>query len=501
MKKVITCLLTVLLFSNSYSQDNNQKEIIDDFITSTLQKIKEIPSLSISVQKDGKPFFMKSYGYSNVEAKTKATPETSYYIASMTKSFVGLLAAKLDADGIIDLDEPIVDYKPIKDFKDRSLFEGVTIRDLLSHTSGIENAYLTAKFASIGEYDYEHMYKLLEVKTEARSNKKYRYDNFGYNVFDLILKDEFGLSWKDLLKKEIFKPLKMKHTSANISEARKKHWNLAIPYASINDEELPREVSTQKNDDTFQAAGGMISSIQDMEKYLLLYLHEGALDNKILFKKEIIQTSIKPNVKTNGRKYLFKSEGYGLGWHTGLFDDKVVNYHGGSYDGFRSYMSFLPKEKMGVVTLTNENHLGDNVSDLVTSFIYDLMLGNINSASEYSDKVNEVVERAAELQAGYRKGQERMAKRSWTLMHDFDNYIGIYRNKHLGDLIITTDGKGNIKAKLGISEAIASPSSNDESIRVEFKNLRGENILFISNSKGTMAAVNQGDVFLKEGFE
>ncbi len=499
MKHTVIYFLLVILSTTKTIGQNMHKQQIDSFITNAVHTFKEIPGLSITVVKNGEPFFTKSYGFSNIEKKAVSSPETSYYIASVTKSFVGLLAAKLDADGIIDIDKPVTHYKPISDFKDQSLFENVTIRDLLSHTSGIRNSLLTWKFASIGEYNDDAMVRLLENKTSSLyNNKRFRYDNFGYNVFDLILKKELGLSWKHLLYKEIFSPLGMNHTSAFMSEAQKKKWNLASPYTAINDEELPKEANTQKNDDTFQAAGGMIASIEDMQKFLLLNMNKGKLNNKIIFNEDIISASQAPIAKNKGRKGLFTPEAYGLGWNIGLFRDKKVHYHFGGFDGYFSHLSFLPDEHIGIVVLTNESHFGDNVSNLIAGFIYDLLTNKITSTSDYTNKVEDVKKRVAQLQKDFREDRGFRAKRKWTLMHDFDQYSGVYTNKHIGNLIISLDHKGNLKAKLGISEAITSPSTADESVRVEFRDSRGIDILFISNEKGTMAAVYQGYVFLRQ---
>ncbi|WP_040280319.1 serine hydrolase domain-containing protein [Psychroserpens damuponensis] len=497
MKQITFHLILIALFSFNIYGQNTQEKQIDSFITSTLQKFKEIPSLAITVVKDGKPFFTKTYGLSNLENKVKATNETSYYIASVTKSFVGLLAAKLESDGVIDLNAPIVNFKPIKDFKDKSLFENISIKDLLSHTSGIKNDMLTWKFASIGEYDYASMTKLLEDKTKSLyNNKRFRYDNFGYNVFDLILHEEFGLSWKNLLEKEIFIPLSMNRTSANLTTAKKKDWNLAMPYAAINDDRLPKKVLTQKNDDTFQAAGGMISSIEDMQKFLLLYLNKGKVNNKNVFDKSVISKTLLPLVENKGRKDTFIPEGYGLGWNIGEYNNKKAYYHFGGFDGYFSHLSFLPSENIGISVLSNENHFGDNISNLIASFIYDLMLGEIINTYDYTNQVNEVEKRVSQIQNSYKRDREIRAKRKWTLIHDFKNYEGEYKNEHIGNLIISLDNE-KIKVRLGISEAIASPSTNDDSIRIEFRNGSGRDILFISNTKGTMAAVYNGHVFIK----
>ena len=156
----------------------------------------------------------------------------------------------------------------------------------------------------------------------------------------------------------------------------------------------------------------------------------------------------------------------------------------------------MPNEKIGIVVFANENHFGDNVSNLVTAFVYDLLLGKVNNIDDYSEALQGVKNKVAAIQKAYHKDREIRAKREWILMHNFKDYIGVYKNEDLGDLIISVKD-GEINAKIGISEAIASPSSNDESIRVEFRNGSGSEILFVSDKNGAMAAVYSGKIFLK----
>ena len=491
-------LILAFLTTHILSGQTKQEKQIDSLITVILKDFKEIPGLSISVVKDKKPFFTKAYGYSNQKKQIKATIHTPYYIASVTKSFVGLLATKLESDGIINLDTSIENYSPIKDFDDKSIFQNVTIRELLSHRSGLRNDLLTWKFSAIGGYDYSSMVHLLEKKTRSLyNNKRYRYDNLGYNIFDIILHEELGLSWKELLEKEIFNPLGMNHTSANISTAIKMDWSPALPYVSINDKVIPREVLTKKNDKTFQAAGGIISSIDDMQKFLMLYMNMGSIDGKKVFEDTLFSKTLFPYDKKKDKKDVFTSEGYGLGWHKGQFKDKNVFYHFGGFDGYFAHLSFLPKENIGIVILTNESHFGDNVSNLIASLIYDFLTKPVKKEADHIEQIKKLRQRINQIQSAFKKDREIRAHRNWTLMHGFENYAGTYSNKLAGDIVITVD-KDVMTVNLGISKAIASPSSNDESVRVELRDGRGRDILFISNEDGTMAAVYNGYVFLKQ---
>ena len=132
MKTNLLFILIVTLISTSINAQVTTEKTIDSFVNQTMHRFKEIPSIAITIIKDDKPLFTKSYGYIDIEKGIKATNTSSYYIASVTKSFVGMLAAQLEHEGILYLNNPITDYAPIKNFKDKSLYEGVTINDLLA---------------------------------------------------------------------------------------------------------------------------------------------------------------------------------------------------------------------------------------------------------------------------------------------------------------------------------------------------------------------------------
>jgi len=493
---VVYLVFAITLMMNSKAQTNEQTKI-DKFITSTLEKHKEIPGLAISIIKYGKPFFTKAYGYSDLKSKNTTNLQTSYYIASVTKSFVGLMAAQLEEEVLFNLDDPITKFAPIKNFKDNSVFKNISIRDLLSHTSGIRNGLLTWKYASIGEYTVSQMITILKNKTGSRyNNKSYKYDNLGYNIFDLILHEEFNLNWKEVLNNKIFNPLKMNHSTSYLSKAKKSNWDLAQPYTSLDKDNFPKLVLTKKNDQTFQAAGGMVSSIEDMQQWLLMYMNSGTLSGKQLFSKRAISNTLIPVTKNEQQGTIFNNKGYGLGWNIGQFGDHKVNYHFGGFDGYFAHASFLPEENIGIVILANENQFGDNVSNLIASFSYDLLLNNLSEIEGYDKQFQNLTNKITSVQTAYKDDKDFRANRKWTLIHDFKNYQGTYVNKTIGSIVISVSNDV-MKAKLGISEAIASPSTKDDSIRVEFRDGQGTDILFISDESGTLAAVFGGNVYLK----
>lgn len=126
---------------------------MDSLTTYALDQIKGIPSLSIAVVKGDEVVYMGAYGLAAVENNVKVTKTTPYYIASTTKSFTGTLAQILHDENLLDLDASITSYEPIKSFENNTRFEGIPLRELLSHTSGISNGYLVWRNAVSGEYE------------------------------------------------------------------------------------------------------------------------------------------------------------------------------------------------------------------------------------------------------------------------------------------------------------------------------------------------------------
>ena len=498
MNKLFLIFTAVFLFTILGAAQTSDVDSIDSFINSSLDDFKEVPSVSIAIIKDNTPILTKSYGYSNLETKTKSTISTAYYIASNTKSYVGLLAVILEEDGLLDLNKPITEYAPIKNFSDNTIFKGITITDLLSHTSGIENPFLARQFASIGDYTRADMVRILEKETFSLFNKKaHRYTNFGYNVFDLILSEEFGKNWKDLLREKIFAPMKMNRTSAYLSKAKKAKWNLAQPYTAINNLGLPTVAKTQKNDATFQSAGGMITSIEDAQKWLMMNMNQGKLGNKQIFPNSVISKAQTKIVNTRGRRGTFKNTGYGLGWTHANFGDNKIIYHTGGFDGYYSHISYLPEHNIGIAIFANESHFGDNVADLIVSYAYDLLLKKITSGETYTNKIRSVRKRIDAIQSAFSRDRSKRTFRKWKLSFRLGKYVGEFKNKNLGTIKIRKTGT-MINAQWGISKSIGEPSFKRDAIRVEFRDSQSGDLLFIFQNKKAVAVVYGGNVFYKK---
>lgn len=498
MKLHLTFFLTLLISLNAVSQ-SNKKDIIDTFIKQQLKTFIEVPSIAIAVVKDNKQYFIKTYGKSDVDKNISVTKETPYYIASVTKSYVALLAEILAEEGKIDLNTSITQYEPIKSFKDNSLFKDVTITNLLSHTSGIENIPLGRQLTAVGEFDDKLLNSILEHETISLHNRKsYRYTNFGYYVFAMILKAELGKDWKTFLDKKVIQPLGLRKTTASLTKANKNSWKLAQPYTAINDKRLPTKPNTLKKDKNYHAAGGMLASLEDFQKWLLVHMNDGTLNGKQIFSKEVVQSVHKPKTRARGRSEIFTQKGYGLGWQIGDFGKRRVIYHSGGFDGYFASVSFMPKENLGVVIMANESHMGDNVSRLIVSFVYDLLLGEVNAISDYPKDIAAVKKRVDRLQMAFAQDKKRRSTRQWKLSRPLKYFEGEYVNPLVGTIKVKIKG-GKPYLSYGVAnDVLGEPTFYEDVMRVEFRDKNASEIQFVFYSNKRAALVYGKNVYHKK---
>jgi CubicO group peptidase (beta-lactamase class C family) len=490
MKKLISIALVMWTISSSAQ---NESKLFDEFIQKALKSTPMVPGIGIAVVKDGKTILAKGYGYADPDNGVKATAETSYYIASITKSFTGMLALMLADEGRIDLDVPLTTYKPFKNLKNKDVFENITIRELLNHTSGIENGYIVFREAYTGDKSLEILTMLLEEKTELRKDgKTYKYDNLGYNIFAILLEAEFGWKWQDLLQQRIFSPFGMKNTSAYISKAAKEKWSLAWPYNGYLSSKPERE-NLMKNDAMMQSAGGMILSATDAANWMKAYINNGKLNGKQVVKPALIQASLFPTVSYSREGDIFNDEGYGVGWISAKFKDKKINYHFGGFTGFFSHISIMPEKNVGIAVFCNETAFGKNIANLIASFIYDYYLGNVDSADDYDEQIQALEKRILEAQAGIKKHFDDLSKREWKLELPKSAYQGTYTNRHVGTMVIA-ERSDELHISMGPMKAIATPYTKDNSIRVEFAG--SGSVLLFDVKDGKVINMNyDGDIF------
>ncbi|MDP5101632.1 MAG: serine hydrolase [Nonlabens sp.] len=351
MKKIL--LLVFLGFTiTSLAQKVNYKDL-DRYISQT-QKDWNIPGLSVAIVKDGAIVYEKGFGTMNVETGGTPDQHTLYAIASNTKAFTAAIIAQLVEEGTLKWDDKVQRYLPYFEVYDPTISGMVTVADLLSHNVGL------GTFSGDGIWykstlSTEEVVRRIKFVPQAYDFRAgYGYSNLMFITAGDLIEKVTGKSFKENVTERILKPLEMSNTVVSVKDfgANK---NVATPHAMKNGENY---TIPWVGWDNVQSTGGIISSVHDMGKWMILNMNHGMNGTDTLFTKASrnkmwnVNNPFPVNQITRnstGSQY----SGYGLGWFMGDYHGHYRVRHGGGYDGMISTVQMLPDEKLGVVVLTN----------------------------------------------------------------------------------------------------------------------------------------------------
>jgi len=306
---------------------------IDDYVNSEL-KTRNLPGISLAVMKNGKIIKSQGYGYSNLEHMVPAKPETVYQSGSVGKQFTATGVMMLVEDGKIVLDDPITKY--FTDAPDS--WKDVKVRNLLSHTGGISNK-IYDEINMREDYTEDQMLKKIEsMPLDFKPGDNWNYSNAGYVLLGILIHKVTGKFYGDFLQERIFKPLGM-NTTRIISEAdiipnRAAGYELKKGVLQNQDWVSPMVNTT--------ADGSLYFTVLDLAKW------DAALYGEKLLKKSSLQQMWTPFTLNSGR-----TVSYGFGWGFDEINKHKIIEHGGSWQGFNTYIARYVADQLTVVVLTN----------------------------------------------------------------------------------------------------------------------------------------------------
>ena len=353
----------------------------NEWLNSVRDTFPGINGLYVVVIREGEVFDVSS-GYANADQNTPFNLQTGLYIASNTKAFVGLGMAKLISDGRISADDPITKYIDRNHFPDSIDVDNIFIRDLPGHTHGLTNDIMTFRTAYAGNAPDSLLPELLRFTSYYfhPPEKKFRYCNFSYLLSGLVIQQVTGQSWKTWLRDSLLIPAGFIQTTPFISE-----WSndrLATPYVY----QYPDTPLNQKRDNTMHAAGGLVTTGEEMARWLSLFINNGKIGTKQIVDSDYIELAETMLASDTGRMGPFLRFGYTYGWLIGEYNNEKLYFHFGRYTGLGCMMSFMPDKKLGVFAFVNEGTAGTYLAALLLTNVYDLLLGN-----ERNEKVNSLI--------------------------------------------------------------------------------------------------------------
>ncbi len=307
-----------------------------DAAVSAAMNEQKIPGVSIAVARGGRTLLAKGYGLANVELDVKASPSTVYRIGSLTKQFTAAATMRLVEAGRIALDDPIEKYLPDYPVAGRR----ITIRHLLTHTSGIKSyTGLGPRFWDSSRLDLSHEKLIALFKDEPpdfQPGEKYLYNNSGYYLLGVIVEKVNFESYGSHVKKTLFDPLGLSSTvyCDNEPVVRQRAAGYQVTLGVVQN-------AAQLSMKPPFSAGALCSSVTDLVAWT------SALMNGKVVSRASLDQMITPAKLNDGKPTTY---GFGLGVGDG---DKRAISHGGGINGFASFMTYLPDREIVVVVLTN----------------------------------------------------------------------------------------------------------------------------------------------------
>ena len=419
-------LLSVLSVAQISSRE------IDKVVESTLTAFN-VPGIAVAVVKDGKVIHSKGYGLKSILSKDKVNENTLFGIASNSKAFTSAALAILIDEGKCQWDDKVIKYIPEFKMYNDYVTNEFTIRDLLTHRSGLG---LGAGDLMIWPDGHNFTSKdiinnIHYLKPVSGFRTKYDYDNLLYIIAGEVIERISGQSWTDFIEKRILQPLEMDDSAASWNTL-KDTTNVIVPHVPYDGK---LKVIPRYKNQIFDAAAGIYSSVEDMSKWVIMQLNQGTYDEKLLFsKKEHSEMwtpqTILPNRTSPPYNSLFRS--YGLGWQIMDVKGTLQVSHTGGLEGIVTQVTLLPQLNLGIIVFTNQQ--SGAAFSAITNTIKDSYLGipYEDYVAKYSSSVKASEENADKITEDVFKTVSENKK----LKKDYNNILGTYKDAWFGDIDI-----------------------------------------------------------------
>ncbi len=360
----LALIICVQVISLPVFAADNYLKIATDYEVFFRQLISErdYPGAAFAIVSRDQILHIATVGHTTAARKQTIDPQTTFRLASVSKTFAAEMVGLLVEDGTLHWDDPITRYIP--DFKINGDASQIRIQNLLGQSTGLmPHAY--DNLLEHGKSMDTIWQRMSDLSYVCEPGKCYGYQNSVFSLVDPLVEQATALPYETLIEQRIFKPLDMDTASMGY-EAFINNPNHAEPHARRKGHW--KTVPVQRNYYRAAPAAGVNASILDMGKWV-----QAQLGNKPeVLSPEMIANLHKPRMKTRREMYrkqwktMLSSAHYGLGWRVYQLGDEQLIYHGGWVSGFRADVAFSPKRDIGIVVLLNAESSG--ISELTTRF-------------------------------------------------------------------------------------------------------------------------------------
>jgi CubicO group peptidase (beta-lactamase class C family) len=511
---IATAAPTVSATVNATVQADPYAEV-DTAITS-LMRTYDIPGVSIAIVRDGKVALTRGYGVRDTKTGAKVDTKTSFALGSVTKSFTTLGIQLLAAEGKVDLDKPVITYLPDLKLSDAAAQQTITLRQLLSHTSGLSPADTGSQVLIASEVSRAEYLKAIEkLPLVAQPGTTFRYANQNFVLAGLVIEKITGKSWEEFTRERIFGPLGMVNAGFDAVDLLKSP-DAAVPHdLDVLQGMIP--VDYTQNLTAIGPAGSANASAEDMAQYALFQLDGSSADGKLKISKALLAEMHTPVIALTGDAAeaptsaataaantaatpdaaaptpLETDQKYALGWFTETYRGLPLIQHGGNVVGYTSNITLIPSKGTGIVILTNANYANLFI-DAARLRLVEIATG-LPSERDLATAINAF----NGFDAQGLKDRLAQARTFKVNPADLDKLTGTY-GATAGKIIVTAK-EGKLYAlpdQTGLPIELV-PFMKDAFLGNTFP-FRGNRFTFITDSKGTTIVMGPPDGGLTFGF-
>ncbi|MGA8594993.1 MAG: serine hydrolase [Bryobacteraceae bacterium] len=411
---------------------------LDHFIRSSLGKTK-VPGVSVAIVYNDEVIFLHGYGVRKVGESAQVDPDTVFEIASFSKPIASTIVASLVGEGKIGWDDRIADLDPGFELSSAETTRQVTIRDFLSHRSGLatESGDL---LEDLGYSRPQILYRMRYLPLPGQFRKTYAYSNFGYTTGAIAAATKIGKPWETIAGEQLYSRLGMTSTSSRFSDYENRA-NKAALHIFLNGRPVNRFV---READAEAPAGGVSSSARDLAEWVRLQLNEGRWNGKQIVEANALAETHKAQIcraapdlaKPNdcpGGQY------YGLGWDVGADAQghTQLGHSGAFFLGASTSVYLVPAEHLGVLALSNSMPIGLPESICLT------FLDLVHYGKPRHDYLSLVAKMFAQMVAETQNASTNYATlappKSPAPAKPLSAYAGKYTNEYFGTLEVSVE--------------------------------------------------------------
>src|ERR1041384_5197957 len=445
--KHMLSLAVVLAFTSCIVVAQQQESVearLKGFDTYMEQVMKDwnAPGIGIGIVMGDKLVFAKGYGFRDYGKKLPYTTTTTQPIASNSKLFTAVALGLLEEEGKLRWDEPIKQFVPTIRFYNDELDRSVTIRDMLSHRTGVtrhDSIWYKSAFTRRELWD-----RLRYLEPAAPLRTKFLYNNLMYTAAGQVVEELGGQTWEQFVQKRIFDPLSMSRSTLTI-EDNIKGPEPAVPYSERRDSTELYKQPYYTAEVAIAPAGAINSNVQDLSRWVIALLNGGKVDGQQVIPEAVLRETLAPSLALPNAALESRGWGenlnqyYGMGRSVSSYRGHLLALHGGDLPGFHSQISIMPNDSIGVIVLVIGDHVAPMYNGL-TYNIYERLLGL--PLTPWSERLNEIrlKNKAAGTKARTTTDVGRVAGTKPS--HPLDDYVGEFAHPAYGIVTVTRSDKG-----------------------------------------------------------